>query len=192
MDHSRIKTRTFKGIMISGVALLCAVGVLAFFAGGAQGKSGSGRISVALEPRQIPLGGSAMLSVSLSGAQAGQPNLPRVDGLRFIPAGQSSEYQSVNGRVSSSVSYLYQVRADHSGNFMIPSVEAMINGEIRRTQPLSLRVLKTHGATGATLRPLPPPHAGPSGKSAPVMSEDEADQVVFLRVMPAKGRSYVG
>jgi hypothetical protein len=74
---------------------------------------------------------------------------------------------------------------------MIPPVEAMINGEIRRTQPLSLRVLNAAGTTGATSRPLPPPHAGPSGKSAP-LSEDEADQVVFLRVMPAKGRSYVG
>ncbi len=191
MDHSRIKARTFKGIMISGVALLCAVGVPAFFAGGAQGKSGSGSISVALEPRQIPLGDSAMLSVSLSGAQAGQPNLPRVDGLRFIPAGQSSEYQSVNGRVSSSVSYLYQVRADHSGNFMIPPVEAMINGEIRRTQPLSLRVLNAPGTTGGTSRSLPPPPAGLSRKSAP-LSEEEADQVVFLRVIPKESRSYVG
>lgn len=191
MDHSRIKPGTVKGMMISGTALLCAVGVLAFFAGGAQGKSDSGTLSVALEPRQIPLSGSAMLSVALSGAQAGQPNLPRVSGLRFVPAGQSSEFQSVNGRVSSSVSYLYQVRADHPGDFTIPPVEAMIDGEIRRTQPLSFRVLNAPGTTGGTSRSLPPPPAGLSGKSAP-LSEEEADQVVFLRVIPEKGHSFVG
>ncbi len=195
MAHKSIKARTatriIKGIMISGVALLCTAGVLAIFAGDALGKSSSGSISAALEPRQIPLGGTAMLSVTLSGIEMAQPSLPRVNGLHFIPAGQSSEYRSVNGRISSTVSYLYQVQAEHSGDFTIPPVEATINGRIKRTQPLSFRVLKSGGKTGAYSRALPSPRSGVSGTSAP-LSRDEANQVVFLRVIPAKGRSYVG
>ncbi len=191
MDYGKIKTRTIRGMMICSAALLCAAGVLALSAGGAQGKNNPGSISVALQPRQIPLGGAAMLSVSISGAETGQPNIPRVKGLRFIPAGQSSEYRSVNGRVSSSVSFLYQVQADHAGDFTIPPIEAEINGQTRTTQPLSLRVSKTQGPTGATPRPLPPPRAGVSTKSAP-LSEDEADKVVFLRAVPANPRLYVG
>jgi hypothetical protein len=172
---------SIKGIIISGIAFLCLVGALTLFPGGAQGKSGSGHITATLEPSQILEGGSAVLSVSLSGAQTGQPNIPRINGLRFIPAGQSSQYQSLNGRVSSSVSYLYRVEADRSGDFTIPPVEAMINGDIKSTQPLSLRVLKT----------LPPPSSGSSRNVAP-LSEEEAARIVFLRVIPAKDRLYVG
>ncbi len=172
---------SIKGIIISGIAFLCLVGALTLFAGGAQGKSASGHITATLEPSQILQGGSAVLSVSLSGAQTGQPNIPRVKGLRFIPAGQGSQYQSLNGRVSSSVSYLYRVEADHPGDFTIPPVEAMIDGEIKSTQPLSLRVLKT----------MPPPSSGASRSVAP-LSEGEAERTVFLRVLPAKARLYVG
>ena len=132
-----VRALRWKPMVIAAATLLPVACILFLFSGGAQGKADSGNISVSLEPRQIQLGEGAILRVQVSGDDAGQPVVAEVPGLRFFPVGQSSEYQSINGRVSSSTSYLFQVQAEHPGQFTIPPIEVRINGRVRKTQSMS-------------------------------------------------------
>ena len=188
-----IKTIDWNRIMFAGTCFLVVACALILFAGGAQGKGPAGDISARLEPQQIALGDGAILAVYISGKQTGPPSISPVDGLRFFPMGQSSQYQSVNGKISSTVSYMYQVQAEDSGNYTIPPVRANINGQIKKTQPIGLRVSGPGRSKSSGAAPLPPPAptvAGQTGTSNHRPGEE--NQIAFLRVTPSKYRSYVG
>ncbi len=136
-----VRALQWKPMVMAAATLLPIACILFLFSGGAQGKGDSGNISVSLEPKQVQLGEGAILSIQISGEEAGQPAVSEVPGLRFFPMGQSSEYRSINGRVSSSTSYMFQVQAEHSGEFIIPPVKVAINGRIQETQPMGFRVV---------------------------------------------------
>ncbi|MBC8176076.1 MAG: protein BatD [Deltaproteobacteria bacterium] len=189
----RVKAIGWNWFMIAGTCFMVAACAFILFAGSAQGKGPAGGISARLEPQQITLGDAAVLAVNISGEQTGPPSISPVDGLRFFPMGQSSQYQSINGKTSSTVSYLYQVQAEGSGNYTIPPVRARINGQVRKTEPISLRVSGSGGSRslGATrLPPSAPNIAKQTATSSFRAGED--NQITFLRVTPSKYRSYVG
>jgi len=129
----RVKAIGWNWFMIAGTCFMVAACAFFLFAGSAQGKGPTGGISARLEPQQIALGEAATLAVNISGEQTGPPSISPVDGLRFFPMGQSSQYRSINGRVSSTVSYLYQIQAEGSGNYTIPPVRA--NKTVRSEKP---------------------------------------------------------
>ena len=202
---------TLRTILMAGVMFLLAAGAVAFFSGGSQAgwgtgsvnnasKAPNGGVSAAIEPGDIALGEAAILVVQVSGEDAAPPALAPVDGLRFYAMGRSSQYQSINGRVSATTSYLFQVQAEHTGDFVIPPVEANIAGHIHKSEPVSLRVAKGMSrppAQGA----LPSRNQG-SQKSTgnnhthkitkgQLMSWEEG-KPAFLRVLPRAGQAYVG
>lgn len=189
------RTLPWKQILIMGTCFLFTACAIVIFAGRAHGKSAAGEISVTVEPREIRVGEAAILAVHISGESAGRPSIPEVDGLRLMPLGQSSQYQSINGRVSQIVSYLFQVEPEHEGDFTLPPVTATVNGQVRASEPLRLSVSGSTGG-GASAKPaanLPPPavHA-PGGSDNSHLSAGEANQRAFLRVTPLKLQAYVG
>ena len=211
-DHGHIAVRTLRWqsacpkcrhrisfigrrVGMAGATVLLAAFVLFVFSRGAQGKGDSGRISVSLEPKQVALGESAVFAIQISGEQTGQPVVTGVSGLRFFPMGQSSEYRSINGKVASFTSYLFQVQAEHPGEFTIPAVKASINGSVRKTKPITLKV-SGRGNLHSRNRVLPPPatprNGGNSASRSGRLSSREQNAPAFLRVLPRKALSYVG
>ena len=190
--------RVFVGrrAVIAAATLLPAACVLFFFSGGAQGKIDSGNISVTLEPKQVQLGEGAILAIQVSGEAAEQPVVTGVSGLRFFPLGQSSEYRSINGLVSASTSYLFQIQAQYPGEFTIPPVEMSINGRVQKSESMTLKVAGgggLHSRGGA----LPPPAMSRQGGGNTVFpsgrgNSTEETAPAFLRVIPRKALSYVG
>ncbi len=185
----------WKPVTIAAATLLPMACILFLFSGGAQGKSNSGSISVSLEPKQVRLGEGAILSIRISGEEAGQPVVPGVSGLQFFPVGQSSEYRSINGRVSSSTSYMFQIQAEHSGEFIIPPVKVAINGRVQETEPMRFKVVGGGGSSPHS-QALPPPAMSQKGRNTSSPSGDltreEENAPAFLRVIPRKALSYVG
>jgi len=187
------KTIEWNRIMIAGTCFLIVACAFIIFAGIAQGKGPAGDISARLEPQRITLGEAAILAVNISGEQAGPPSISPVDGLRFFPMGQSSQYQSINGKISSTVSYLYQVQAEDSGNYTIPPVRANINGQIKETKPIDLRVSGPGRSKSSKATSLLPPDLKVDRQTGTSNhSPGEENQIAFLRVTPSKYRSYVG
>ena len=188
-----IKAIEWDRIIIARTCFLVVVCTLILFAGGAQAQGLAEDISARVEPQEIALGDAAILAVYISGEQTGAPSISPVDGLRFLPIEQSSQYHSVNGRISSTVSYLYQVQAEGSGDYTIPPVRANINGRIRKTEPIDLRVSgpgRSRNSSAASLLPPDPKVDRQAGTSSHRPGEE--NQLAFLRVTPSKYRSYVG
>jgi len=203
------KVITLRRILMAGLMFLLAAGAVAFFSSGSQagwgkgnGASGDshGHISAAIEPENIGMGEAAILVVQVSGEASGTPSLSPVDGLRFYSMGRSSQYQSINGRVSATTSYLFQVQAERTGEFVIPPVEANINGRTQKSSPVTLRVAQ--GTSRHSMRNAPPPSPQPlqnrpSARNGSdvvkgqLMSWEEG-KPAFLRVLPRAGRAYVG
>ncbi len=188
-----LKTMPWKRIMLAGTCVMFAACALIIFARTAQGRGAAGDISAMIEPQQVRLGDAAILAVHITGESSGRPAIPKVEGLRFVPMGQSSQYQSINGRISSIASYLFQVEPEHEGDFTLGPVTAMVNGQVRKSDPVYLRVSGVgSGSRGARPRAsLAAPRAARQ-ESHESLSADEENQMVFLRVAPLKYRAYVG
>ena len=205
------KVITLRRALMTGAMFLLAAGAVAFFSSGSQAGWGKGsgnraagtsygRVSSAIEPENIAMGEAAILVIQVSGEQAGSPALSPVDGLRFYSMGRSSQYQSINGRVSATTSYLFQVQPEHPGNFVIPPVQADIGGNIQKSGPVTLEVAQ--GTSRHSRRPPPPSPRQPSqnGVSNNTGSQIKKGQLLsweegkpaFLRVLPRAGRAYVG
>ena len=193
--HAAVKTLRWKPIVVTGACVIFTACALVLFAGGAHGKGDGGDVSVVIEPQEIRLGDAAVLAVHITGESPGRPSIPRVEGLRLVPMGQSSQYQSVNGRISQIASYLFQVEPERSGDFTLPPVTATVNGEVKKSQPVRLSVSGTGGGSGSA-RPrasLPPPAPRAASQGDPAnLSAEEENQLAFIRVAPSKLRAYVG
>jgi hypothetical protein len=184
--HDAVKTLRWKPIVVTGACVVFTACALVLFAGGAHGKGDAGDVSVVIEPQEILLGDAAVLAVHITGESPGRPSIPKVEGLRLVPMGQSSQYQSVNGRISQIASYLFQVEPERSGDFTLPPVTATVNGEVRKSQPVRLSVSGTGGGSGSAR-----PRAASQGDTAGLSAEEE-NQLAFIRVAPLKLRAYVG
>ena len=155
------------------------IGLLALLAQSAL--AAKPEIAVSLEPKQIALGETAQLTVTVSGALGNEGILPDVDGLEFTPTGRSSQYQSINGEVEESQSLVYLVTATHAGSFTIPALKVGSGHDAVSSSPVVLRVTGS-GSTPA-LR-------------APSVRDDERvsanGQRAFLHLVTPKREFYVG
>jgi hypothetical protein len=151
------------------------------------GRATAAQITATLDNSSIALGDSAQLTISISGGDSSQPELPAVSGLEFTPAGQSSSFESINGAVTSSISLTYEVTPDRVGTFTIPAIR-LPDGS--RSQPLTLQVsASASGAMAASSANLPPPNV-PAGASA--TTDDANGRSAFLRVVMPKQKLYAG
>jgi len=145
------------------------------------------QVTATLDSASIALGDAAQLTVSISGGDSTQPELPAVSGLEFTPVGQSSSFESVNGAVTSSVSLTYQVTPDRVGTFTIPAIRVPGGGS---SQPLTLQVSQNAGgAAAASSASLPPPNMSSGTTDA---TDNASGQPAFLRVVMPKQQLYAG
>ncbi|MEO5804336.1 MAG: BatD family protein [Verrucomicrobiota bacterium] len=100
-------------------------------------------LKVSLDRDTISLGESATVSFTFADAsQAPQPALPAMSNLQISYAGQSSQFTSVNGQVSSSVTHNFVITPTAAGDFVIPAIRVNVGGTILASQPLKLKVVQ--------------------------------------------------
>ncbi len=179
--------RLFKTIIFSAALCIPALAVVSH---------ADDTITATLHQTEIEAGESAQLTVTLStGTDAGKPLLPDVKGLRFIPRGQSTRMQFVNGRMSTNVTFVYEIQALDEGVYTIPPVQIRLSGRIIETDPMTLSVT---GGARSRLPAMPPSSGlgtfgfGPPAPSIPAPRADSAGQAAALTVHPAKTTAYAG
>jgi hypothetical protein len=103
------------------------------------------------------------LTVEISGekaAQIPQPELPSISGFHLVgtSTSSSSSFSIVNGRMTSSVtkSYIYTLRPEGAGRFLIPPITIQFEGETKSTNPIRITV------TEETSQPVPQTSRQPS------------------------------
>ena len=141
-----------------------------------------------LDRADIALGDSAHLTITVSGSRHDPVAPPAVPGLEFVAAGQSSQYQSINGVATSTASVIYEVIPQRAGTFTIPALS-------RGSQPVVLHVQPANGRSGAAAgnnpraSSLPPPAT--SGLSA-AETRLTQDGSAFVRLRLPRRELYVG
>jgi hypothetical protein len=185
MKESITLKRFLRGRHCTRIAL--SLSLLMLWGSGAYSSAlaGDAGIHAVLDQTEIGIDDQAMLTVTESGTRAANPEIPRIDGLTIIPAGQSSRLQSINGRITESVEFLYTVQAERTGTFTIPPISVSLNGTTVATEPLSLTVITSAASRSGRFSSMRP-SAGRAVKN------EDAREPVFLRVSPAKNKLYVG
>jgi hypothetical protein len=99
------------------------------------------RVEATVNAERIGVEDVLELTVSISGGDAdGEPALPPMDAFRLASRSTSSQIQIVNGRMSSTRSYIYQLLPQKEGTFEIGPVEVEVGGTPHRTSPIQVEV----------------------------------------------------
>lgn len=150
----------------------------------------AGKITAELDRTEVEIGEAAVLTVTIEGERDGEPALPDVPGLIMNQQGYSESTVISNGRRVSELSLTLVVRAQKAGDFTIPSIVAMLDGEREATLPLALKVVVAgtgSGQAGSGAGAAAPPN---TPKNAPKGAEDNGG--VFVERECAKTDPYVG
>ena len=116
----------------------------------ASGAALAASFTSSLDRDTITLGEQATLSLKFEGVQPQDaPGIPNIAGLQFQYVGPSSSFSFINGQTSSSVTYNYIVTADHEGQFIIPAMQANVNGQQLACGALKLVVTKVNAPATA-------------------------------------------
>ncbi|HDO30881.1 MAG TPA: protein BatD [Desulfobacteraceae bacterium] len=171
--------------------LLMVLAVLAWcFCWAAPVWADEANITASLDPMSFSVDQAAQLTVQVTGSSSAEPELPKVDGLRFFPHGQSSRMQWINGSYSSSVSYLYMVQADRAGTYVIPPIKATVDGKVLQTDSITCTVQPAGPAA------IPPGAGQGGGIMAPGgqtrLRSGESEKIGFMRIILKKKTAYVG
>ncbi len=99
-------------------------------------------VSATLEAETLRLGEATTLNVTSNGGRPrALPRITAVPGLQFGYAGESLQTTIINGQVSQSYTYAFQVQAQKEGRYIIPPIQIDIGGQSVPTGPLTLTVL---------------------------------------------------
>lgn len=114
------------------------------------------------------------LTVTVSGKDSGDaenPRLPRLNGLKIVGGPNiSTQFQWINGRTSSSKSYIYILLPEKEGQFTIDPIEVRVGGKIYKTEAISVQVTSVAPRRAQPRLPSLDPFAGEDtrpGKSHP-------------------------
>ncbi len=112
-------------------------------------------VSARLTSEHTSVGLPVTLQVIVDGTtNAFAPRDIEADGLRIQLAGQSTRVSVINGRMTTSRVYSYQVMPTKEGTLEIPAIEVTVDDSSQKTQPLRLEVSP---GTPPSRRPAPAP-----------------------------------
>jgi len=103
-------------------------------------------IEATLTETNIFEGESVQLDISISGStlnSLGRPEIPNVEGLRYLPnrTFSGSNYSIVNGKSSLTQTFAFQFIAQTKGSYTFPSIIISVNNKRYSTKPISFKVL---------------------------------------------------
>ena len=135
-----------------------------------------GKLTLTVDRSIVGIGESVNLTLTLSGTTSSDdPKLPPLQNLQVVAGPYTStSYEIVNGRTSSSISYIYRLRAVKAGREQVGPVQLTVNGT-----PLASNQVVVNVVSGSS-------RAQNQDKSG----GDSPD--VFIRVAPDKTEAYQG
>jgi hypothetical protein len=92
------------------------------------------------------------LTVEVSGGSMRNlqiPIMPDLNGVRVLSSTPSrgTNITMVNGRTTTTITYSYTLLAQTPGNFTIPPIDVVIDGEARRTSPVQFEIIERSNVT---------------------------------------------
>lgn len=132
-------------------------------------------ISAQVSGKRVQAGVPFEFAVVISGATTNynQPNLRDFD----VVSGpnQTSSIQSINGVMNQQLVFSYALVARKEGRYVIPSANAIVNGQRLETQPITIEVVRNA-------------NSAQQGES----ENKKANNEIFIKTTISKGKCYVG
>ena len=123
-------------------------------------------VEATLDRDSVPAGNGALLTLRITGEDPGKPEIPAVENLVMEPRGRSQQIQIVNGQTTASVTYTFVVGSQIPGDYQVPIIDVMVDGQKFSTQPLKLQVLDSAAAQAPAGAPQNPAGAGEEAEEA--------------------------
>ncbi len=142
-------------------------------------------VEATLDRDSVIAGSGALLSVTVSGGTTPRPVIPAVESLIVNPRGQNQQIQMFNGNTTVSTTYQFAVGSMTPGDYQIPAIEVEIDGEIKSTQPLNLKVLEADASP-------PPPATQPAEEEELVPEEKRFGFLTVELADSVRKHAYVG
>lgn len=134
--------------------------------------------TASVDRTSIAVGDHLKLTLQLTNGQGSFSN-PDLGGLVVVNGPfESSNFQFINGRMSSSVSRTFVLTASAPGEYTIGPAQARVGGGTIQTDPIKIHVEKGSGTTGGNDRALE--------------QAQRADQNLFATISLSRARAYVG
>ncbi len=130
--------------VLGGRPALALLALIALTAGTASGAS----IQAEIDRNEATLEDRLVLTVTVTGSTAAPPVLPPLTAFEVLPAGESKQWNFVNGRASTSVGYRYVLLPRETGEFVIGPATVEIDGEQLASRPFKVRIRPAGAASG--------------------------------------------
>jgi hypothetical protein len=154
------------------------IGLLALMAG-TQARAQQIIFTASVDRNTFAVGDRIKLTVEMSNGQ-GSFTHPDLGGLVLVGGPfESSSFNYVNGKMSSSVSRTYLITATAPGDYTIGPAQARVGGGSLQTDPIKVHVEKGSGSTAQ----------GGGGAAAPPAG---ANRDLFASISLSKNKAYVG
>lgn len=168
------------------------------------------RVTTSFDKRSVDVDGEINMTIKIVGAKTTvqRPQLPQMDSFDSYYTGRASHFSFINGEQKSTVDFNYVLIPKRAGKFIVPPIEAVVDGKIFRTSPIEIEVLASEGRA---YRASSSPGTGPARQSQyiqqtqptgaqqpyspPVASgfvPDGSDEDIFIRATVDKKNVYVG
>jgi hypothetical protein len=126
-----------------------------------------------LDRDTIALGESATLSLTFDGGSPKNvPLPPDIPGLEISYVGPSSQFSFINGQTSSTITHRFTLTPKQTGEFTIPALDANVDGQQLRSEPVKLTV-------AAAIAP-------------PAAAINSGSQIAFMKLSLPKKEIYAG
>ena len=100
-------------------------------------------VSARVEPNPIPLGESGQLLVVVEGSQkADPPVIQENDYLQIAYRGPSTQVSIANGRLTATLTHIFQIQPNQLGKFRISPFTVVVDGKRYQTETFILEVVK--------------------------------------------------
>jgi hypothetical protein len=119
------------------------------------------QVQAAIGADTVGVNDQFQLTITISGKDSGDaepPRLPRFEGFQVVAGPSvSTQFQWINGKTSSTKSFIYVLLPEKEGQFTIDPIEVVVGQKIFKTQPIDVRVTASSTrAAPAPSRPMGP------------------------------------
>ncbi len=143
-------------------------------------------VNAMVSAETVSLNDRMELTITISGPDARKADAPKLDpmdGFHVVGTQQSTEYQFINGRSSTIVTYVYVLTPRSLGKQSVGGAQVNVGGQVFTTQPKTVEVVA--GATTPAPRQQTAPDAGK-------VEGGSGNADIFIRTTVDNRQPYVG
>lgn len=147
-------------------------------------------------PSVVSVGEQFRLQYSINTINAnGTPQISSIQGFKVLygPAVSSNQsIQVINGKTtqSASTSFIYTIVAEKEGTFVLPSASIVVDGHTHTSNKVTVKVVKSGGATNSQKQQSSSPHQLPSQATSGRNTRSISPQDLYIEVSANKREVY--